>query len=82
MISTFVERGTPPSSIARSVIAPTVRPVAVGYDSSGFGARIDPFTGRRTQHDGVDFVAQGRIVGMKRKELVSAEAALPEQEVA
>ncbi len=36
---------------------PTVRPVAVGYDSSGFGARIDPFTGRRTQHDGVDFVA-------------------------
>ncbi|MBA9870799.1 M23 family metallopeptidase [Ralstonia insidiosa] len=36
---------------------PTVRPVAVGYDSSGFGTRIDPFTGRRTQHDGVDFVA-------------------------
>lgn len=36
---------------------PTVRPVATGYDSSGFGVRIDPFTGRRTQHDGVDFVA-------------------------
>jgi len=36
---------------------PTVRPVATGYDSSGFGTRIDPFTGRRTQHDGVDFVA-------------------------
>ncbi|ALF87020.1 MULTISPECIES: M23 family metallopeptidase [Ralstonia solanacearum species complex] len=35
---------------------PTVRPVATGYDSSGFGVRIDPFTGRRTQHDGVDFV--------------------------
>ncbi|CAJ0902485.1 hypothetical protein R20233_04782 [Ralstonia sp. LMG 32965] len=35
---------------------PTVRPVATGYDSSGFGTRIDPFTGRRTQHDGVDFV--------------------------
>ncbi len=36
---------------------PRVLPVATGYDSSGFGARIDPFTGRRTQHDGVDFVA-------------------------
>ena len=35
---------------------PTVRPVATGYDSSGFGTRIDPFTGRRTQKDGVDFV--------------------------
>lgn len=32
---------------------------------------------------GVDFVAQGRIVGMKRKELVSAEAVQPAaQEVA
>lgn len=36
---------------------PTVRPVSVGYDASGYGARIDPFTGRRTQHDGVDFAA-------------------------
>jgi len=36
---------------------PSVMPVATGYDGSGFGARIDPFTGRRTRHDGVDFVA-------------------------
>ncbi len=36
---------------------PRVMPVATGYDGSSFGARIDPFTGRRTQHDGVDFVA-------------------------
>jgi len=36
---------------------PSVMPVATGYDGSSFGARIDPFTGRRTQHDGVDFVA-------------------------
>lgn len=36
---------------------PRVLPVATGYDGSSFGARIDPFTGRRTQHDGVDFVA-------------------------
>ncbi|MCP9628946.1 nitrogen fixation protein NifZ [Rhodopseudomonas palustris] len=31
---------------------------------------------------GVDFVVQGRIVGMKRKELVAVEAALPASEVA
>ncbi|MGO4279840.1 Murein DD-endopeptidase MepM and murein hydrolase activator NlpD, contain LysM domain [Cupriavidus sp. OV038] len=36
---------------------PSVMPVAVGYDGSSFGARIDPFSGRRTRHDGVDFVA-------------------------
>ncbi|WP_454765032.1 M23 family metallopeptidase [Cupriavidus campinensis] len=36
---------------------PSVVPVAAGYDGSSFGARIDPFTGRRTQHEGVDFVA-------------------------
>jgi murein DD-endopeptidase MepM/ murein hydrolase activator NlpD len=31
--------------------------VATGYDGSSFGTRIDPFTGRRSQHEGVDFVA-------------------------
>lgn len=36
---------------------PSVLPVASGYDGSSFGTRIDPFTGRRSQHDGVDFVA-------------------------
>lgn len=36
---------------------PSVLPVATGYDGSSFGTRIDPFTGRRSQHDGVDFVA-------------------------
>jgi murein DD-endopeptidase MepM/ murein hydrolase activator NlpD len=41
----------------RAKLMPTVRPVAAGYDSSGFGYRFDPFSGRRTHHDGVDFVA-------------------------
>lgn len=36
---------------------PRVLPVADGYDASGFGWRFDPFTGRRTPHDGVDFAA-------------------------
>ncbi|QET03589.1 M23 family metallopeptidase [Cupriavidus pauculus] len=36
---------------------PRVMPVATGYNASSFGARIDPFSGRRVQHDGVDFAA-------------------------
>lgn len=36
---------------------PRVLPVASGYDASGFGWRFDPFSGRRTPHDGVDFSA-------------------------
>lgn len=31
------------------------RPVATGWVSSSFGYRTDPFTGRRTWHNGVDF---------------------------
>ena len=31
-------------------------PVSSGYISSGFGERNDPFTGKRTQHEGLDFV--------------------------
>lgn len=38
---------------------PRVMPVATGYNASSFGARIDPFSGRRVQHDGVDFAAPG-----------------------
>jgi murein DD-endopeptidase MepM/ murein hydrolase activator NlpD len=36
---------------------PTVMPVTVGFYSSNFGYRIDPFTGRSTLHEGIDFVA-------------------------
>ncbi|MDR0780731.1 MAG: M23 family metallopeptidase [Pseudomonadales bacterium] len=31
------------------------RPVKVGYVSSGFGRRLDPFTGQVARHEGVDF---------------------------
>ena len=37
---------------------PSVRPVDVGYISSYFGKRSDPFTGRMTRHEGVDFSAR------------------------
>ena len=36
---------------------PTIQPVRVSYNASGFGARIDPFTGRRAIHEGIDFPA-------------------------
>lgn len=34
---------------------PTSQPVNVSYNASGFGWRLDPFTGRSTYHEGIDF---------------------------
>jgi murein DD-endopeptidase MepM/ murein hydrolase activator NlpD len=34
---------------------PSLRPVDGGFISSGFGRRRDPFTGRISHHDGLDF---------------------------
>jgi hypothetical protein len=55
---------------------PSIRPVEGGYVSSGFGRRIDPFTGMRSFHRGMDFkvprgtpvkaTAAGRVVLAKR----------------
>jgi len=36
---------------------PTVAPVNVGYNASGFGWRVDPFSGRSAFHEGIDFAA-------------------------
>ncbi|HZZ94794.1 MAG TPA: M23 family metallopeptidase [Usitatibacter sp.] len=36
---------------------PTTMPVAMGYYSSNFGYRIDPFTGKQAFHTGVDLIA-------------------------
>jgi murein DD-endopeptidase MepM/ murein hydrolase activator NlpD len=36
---------------------PTALPVRANYNSSAFGWRIDPFTGLRAMHEGVDFSA-------------------------
>ncbi|MGH8206095.1 MAG: M23 family metallopeptidase [Steroidobacteraceae bacterium] len=38
-------------------IRPQGRPVHDGYISSGFGERVDPFTGKEGMHKGVDFAA-------------------------
>ncbi len=36
---------------------PTALPVTKGYFSSNFGHRVDPFSGRSSVHEGIDFVA-------------------------
>jgi murein DD-endopeptidase MepM/ murein hydrolase activator NlpD len=36
---------------------PTMMPVAAPYNASGFGRRIDPFTGQWAMHEGIDFLA-------------------------
>jgi len=38
-------------------LLPTIQPVNVSYNASGFGWRLDPFTGRNTFHEGIDFAA-------------------------
>jgi len=43
---------------ARRTFVPSGMPVVSGQFSSNFGWRIDPFTGRSTFHDGVDFFAE------------------------
>lgn len=35
---------------------PTMIPVEAPYNASGFGMRIDPFTGQRAMHEGIDFL--------------------------
>jgi murein DD-endopeptidase MepM/ murein hydrolase activator NlpD len=37
---------------------PSGSPVNVGYNSSSFGWRVDPFTGKMAMHEGLDFMAE------------------------
>lgn len=39
-------------------LLPTTLPVAAQWNASAFGFRIDPFTGERAMHEGVDFTAE------------------------
>ena len=41
----------------KSKLLPTIQPVNVSYNASGFGWRFDPFNGRSTFHEGIDFPA-------------------------
>lgn len=42
----------------KSKMMPTIQPVDVAYNASGFGTRLDPFNGTQVMHQGIDFVAQ------------------------
>jgi murein DD-endopeptidase MepM/ murein hydrolase activator NlpD len=46
------------SATLKSKMMPTIQPVDVSYNASGFGSRIDPFNGTVAMHQGIDFVAQ------------------------
>ena len=46
------------SSTLKSKMMPTIQPVDVSYNASGFGWRIDPINGSQAMHQGIDFVAQ------------------------
>lgn len=41
---------------------PLVRPMEEARITSGFGTRLDPFTGRRARHGGMDFVSEDRNI--------------------
>ncbi|MDH3288572.1 MAG: M23 family metallopeptidase [Betaproteobacteria bacterium] len=43
---------------ANKKLIPTMRPVEGGWYSSNFGWRIDPFTGQRAFHTGIDVMAE------------------------
>ena len=38
-------------------LIPTMMPVAAPFNASGFGRRVDPFTGDYAMHEGIDFLA-------------------------
>jgi murein DD-endopeptidase MepM/ murein hydrolase activator NlpD len=43
---------------AKKKLIPTMLPVDGGWYSSNYGWRIDPFTGQRAFHEGIDFMAE------------------------
>jgi murein DD-endopeptidase MepM/ murein hydrolase activator NlpD len=42
----------------RKSLLPTTRPVEADVRASGFGWRLDPFTGQTAMHEGIDFIAE------------------------
>jgi murein DD-endopeptidase MepM/ murein hydrolase activator NlpD len=43
---------------ARKKLVPTMQPIQSEWHSSNYGWRIDPFTGQRAFHEGIDFMAE------------------------
>ena len=44
-------------SAVKKKMIPTMMPVEAPYNASGYGRRIDPFTGQWAMHEGIDFLA-------------------------
>lgn len=42
----------------RKQLVPTARPVDADVRASGYGWRVDPFTGQTAMHEGIDFMAE------------------------
>lgn len=66
-LTTEVDRRSDRLSVLESVLLqqslqentlPSSRPVEIGHNSSGYGWRVDPFTGKMAFHEGLDFVAE------------------------
>lgn len=60
----------------RKMMLPTGLPVDAEWSASGYGWRLDPFTGERALHEGVDFVAAigSKIHAAAAGVVVSAES--------
>lgn len=65
-VSRHVENGTDMLGVleaqlfeqtVKKKLMPTMMPVNAPFNSSGFGMRIDPFTGMQAMHEGIDFLA-------------------------
>lgn len=52
----YVEADVLQNSVLKDML-PNSKPVSVGYRSSSYGWRIDPFTGYKAFHEGLDFPA-------------------------
>ncbi len=52
----MIESITRMEQVKRKLV-PSAQPVSGAWHSSSFGWRVDPFTGRKAMHEGIDFVA-------------------------
>jgi murein DD-endopeptidase MepM/ murein hydrolase activator NlpD len=63
------------SSSANKKFLPTLPPIIDGWFSSNFGWRIDPFTGQKSFHEGIDFPSESGtpIVAAASGKVIAAE---------
>lgn len=63
----------------RRAMLPTTLPVSLAWNASTYGWRIDPFTGHRAMHEGVDFPApSGTVINAAAAGIVTNVEAHPQ----